>query len=287
MAGDLPRRLAFLGPPGTFSEQAAQLAGQDGATLLPLASMPAVVTAVETRAADAGVLPIENSLEGAVSTTLDVLIHETDLRIQREIVIPIRHMLACRAGLQLQEIAVLHTHPQPLGQSRRFVERCLPNVATVAALSTAAALQEALADQRPAAALTTLLAAERAGAHLLARDVQDSAANLTRFVVLAHSDAPPTGRDKTSLAIRVRHNRAGALHEALGLFAAASINLTKIESRPAKGQLGDYVFLIDLEGHRRDEPVAAVLRELERLAAWVKVFGSYVRDQGSGVRGQG
>lgn len=270
-----PQSIAYLGPLGTFSELAALAAGGPSTSYLPLTSMPAVVTAVETKAAEAGVLPIENSLEGGVSTTLDVLIHETNLHICREIVVPIRHMLACRPGLTLGDIELLYSHQQPLAQSRRFVQRCLPNIPTVASLSTAAALQDALTNTRPAAALTTLHAAERSGATILAHDVQDTANNVTRFVVLAIKDALPTGDDKTSLVFTLQRNQAGALYEALAVFANADVNMTKIESRPAKAELGDYVFLVDLEGHRSEENIMLVLRELKRVAAMIKVFGSY------------
>src|SRR5512145_2313878 len=136
--------IAYLGPPGTFSEEAAIACGGGDTQYLPLASIPAVVTAVETGVATAGVLPIENVLEGGVTTTLDLLIHETDLRIAGETVIPIRHYLAGRSGLTLPEIKVLYAHPQALGQCRRFVERCLPGVATVASLSNSAAPAEAM-----------------------------------------------------------------------------------------------------------------------------------------------
>ncbi len=275
-----PQSIAYLGPMGTFSELAAGAAGGPETSYLPLTSMPAVVTAVETRAAAAGVLPIENSLEGAVSNTLDVLIHETDLHICREIVLPIRHMLACRPGLTLGDIELLYSHQQPLAQSRRFVERCMPNVPTVASLSTAAALQDALTNTRAAAALTTLHAAERAGATILARDVQDKANNLTRFVVLSHEPTAATGDDKTSLMFTVHVNQVGALVEVLNVFAQARINLTKIESRPAKAELGEYVFLVDVEGHRSDANLATALQELQRIAAIVKVFGSYPRFRG-------
>ncbi|MBA3468009.1 MAG: prephenate dehydratase [Herpetosiphonaceae bacterium] len=277
---DAPLSIAYLGPLGTFSELAATVAGGPETSYLPLASMPAVVTAVETRAALAGVLPIENSLEGGVSNTLDVLIHETNLHICREIVIPIRHMLACRPGLTLGEIELLYSHQQPLAQSRRFVQRCLPNVPTVASLSTAAALQDALTNTRAAAALTTLHAAERAGATILARDVQDNSNNVTRFVVLGHEPAAATGDDKTSLMFTVHVNRVGALVEALNVFAQAGINLTKIESRPTKAELGEYVFLVDVEGHRSDANLATALQELRHIAAIVKVFGSYPRFRG-------
>ncbi len=272
-----PQSVAYLGPVGTWSELAARQIGGSDATFLPLTSMPAVVTAVETGAASVGVLPIENALEGSVSTTLDVLIHETRLRIVREIVLPIRNVLAARPGLSLDAIEVLYSHPQPLAQSRRFVERCLPSVATVAALSTAAALRDALADERRAAALTTGHAAAQAGAVVLARSIQDRDNNCTRFVVLAPYDAPPSGNDKTSLAFTLRDNRAGALYRVLELFARANINLSKIESRPTKAELGDYVFLLDLDGHREDAAVARALRDLEQHAATLKLFGSYPR----------
>src|SRR5215211_4254747 len=158
--------IAYLGPPGTFSEEAAIAYGGANAEYLPLASMPAAVTAVETGLANVCVLPIENVLEGSVTTTLDLLIHETNLRITGETVIPIRHYLVAREGLSLPEIKVLHAHPQSLGQCRRFVERCLPGVATVAALSNSAAPAEAMADERAAAAISTLRAAELNAAHI-------------------------------------------------------------------------------------------------------------------------
>lgn len=276
----VPRTIAFLGPLGTFSELAATQISDAGTSYVPLASIPAVVTAVETGAAEMGVLPIENSLEGGVSATLDMFIHETTLHISREIVLPIRHMLACRPGLTLADIELLYTHQQPLAQCRRFVERCLPTVPTVASLSTAAALQDALTNTRPAAALTTLHAAQRAEALVLAHDVQDNPHNVTRFIVIAHGDAAPTGDDKTSLAFMLRHNRAGSLHEALGIFADATINLTKIESRPSKSELGEYLFLIDLEGHREEKHVALALQHLRDLTSMLKIFGSYPRWRG-------
>ena len=132
--------IAYLGPPGSFSEEAAIAYGGTEADFLPLGSMPAVVTAVETGAATAGVLPIENVLEGGVTTTLDLLIHETDLRIAGETVIPITQYLVARPGVGLTQIEVLYVHPQSLGQCRRFIERCLPGVATVASLSNSAAV---------------------------------------------------------------------------------------------------------------------------------------------------
>ena len=235
---------AFLGPRGTFSEEAALLrAASDD--LVAFSSFPALVSAVETGLADEAVLPIENSIEGAVSTTLDLLIHETALRIAGELVLPVRHYLITTPGVRLEDVRIVTSHPQPFGQCRRFLDRCLPGVEQVAALSTAGAVQEVVTsgdDHR--AAIGTARAAELYGGTILAHDIQDVHTNVTRFVVLAREDMPPTGDDKTSLAFRVRENVPGALHTILGDLAAERLQMTKIESRPTNGWLGHYVFLI-------------------------------------------
>ncbi len=271
--------IAYLGPPGTFSEEAAlaYAAKLPDVAYLPLASIPAVVTAIETGAADVGVLPIENLLEGSVTFTLDLLIHETNLRIAGEIVIPIRQYLVARAGLKLPQIEVLYAHPQSLGQCRRFVERCLPTVATLASLSNSAAPVDALKDERPAAAISTLRAAELTGAQILARDIADNLSNVTRFIVLAQHDAPPSGDDKTSFCFGFREDRAGVLVGALEELAQAHINMTKLESRPSKEVLGQYIFLVDIAGHRSDPQVAATLERIIAKTGMFKVFGSYPR----------
>lgn len=271
--------IAYLGPPGTFSEEAALAYARDKSdvTFLPLSSIPAVVTAIETDAATVGVLPIENLLEGSVTFTLDLLIHETNLRIAGETVIPIRQYLVARAGLTLTDIQVLYAHPQSLGQCRRFVERCLPGVATVASLSNSAAPAEALADERPAAAISTLRAAELTAAQILARDIADNHSNVTRFIVLAQQDAPRTGDDKTSFCFGFREDRAGVLVDALQELAHANINMTKLESRPSKEVLGQYIFLVDIEGHRNDAHVTQALDRIAAQTGMFKVFGSYPR----------
>jgi prephenate dehydratase len=267
--------IAYLGPPGTFSEEAAVAYGGTGAAFLPLASIPAVVTAVETGAATVGVLPIENVLEGSVPSTLDLLIHETDLRIAGETVLPIRHYLVARESLSLPEIKVLHAHPQSLGQCRRFVERCLPGVATIAALSNSAAPAEAMVDVRPAAAISTLRAAELTGAHILAHDIQDRSGNVTRFIALGREDSSPTGDDKTSMCFGFAEDRAGILVDTLQELARAGINMTKLESRPSKETLGEYIFLVDINGHRADPQIAAALERIRAKTGLFKVFGSY------------
>lgn len=268
-------RLAYLGPPGTFAEEAA-LAYAAAARLVPFPSITAVIAAVDSGMADEGVVPIENSLQGAVPETLDVLVHESQLMIRRELIRPIEHCLLARPGTIADEVRVIYSHPQALGQCRKFIERCFPKAQAEAALSTAAAVEEALAIEG-AAAISTQRAAEIYGAAVLARGIQDDATNKTRFVVVAATDAEPTGDDKTSIAFAVAHDRPGTLVGVLHEFSDRGINLTRIESRPSREELGIYVFLIDLTGHRTDPPVAEALAAVRSQASFFKILGSYPR----------
>lgn len=270
-------RIAYLGPAGTFSEEAARTAARLlDADVIPFASMPALVSAAETRLAECAILPIENSLEGPVSSTTDLLIHETELRIRAELVLPVRHFLLAPPGAELARIHAVTSHPQALGQCRRFLDRCLPGVEQVAALSTAAAVEAV--SQHPdgsLAAIGTMRAAELYGVEALAQDIQDYRNNVTRFVVLAEHDAPPTGSDKTSLCFGVKANVPGALYQVLAVLAKANIQMTKVESRPKKSKLGDYYFLVDIDGHRDDPIIGAALGEMGAVADELKIFGSY------------
>ena len=269
---------AFLGPRGTFSEEAAIRYAEGRDDLLAFGSIPALTSAVETGLAAAAVLPIENSIEGSVSSTLDLLIHETPLKIVSEVVVPIRHMLVTPAGSGLSDIKIVTSHPQALGQCRRFLERCLPGAEQVAALSTAGAVERVASDGDPTrAAIGPARAAELYGGQIIARDIQDIRGNLTRFVALAPEDTPPTGDDKTSLGLTLKANVPGALFNVLQPFADEGIQMTKLESRPTKGWLGDYVFLIDLEGHQTDAPVQRTVERALEQAAMFKIFGSYPR----------
>ncbi len=270
--------VAFLGPRGTNSEDAAILYGGKDAEFVAFPSIPALTSAVETGLAESAVLPIENSIEGPVSTTLDLLIHETGLKVCHEVVVPIRHMLITVPGTRLEEIRTVISHPQALGQSRRFLERFLPKAEQVGWLSTAGAVQDVVEANDPTrAAIGPYRAHELYGGEVLARDIQDIRSNLTRFVVLARDDAAPTGNDKTMIGLTVKQNVPGILFQVIAPFAEHGIQLTKIESRPTKGWLGDYVFLIDFEGHRSDPTVVKVLEALMEPAAELKVFGSFPR----------
>lgn len=268
------KSIAYLGPPGTNAEQAA-LKYDPQAHLIPFPSVSAVASAVDTGIAGEGIVPIENSLEGSVPDTLDLLIHESQLLICRELVLNIENHLLVKPGTSASGLKIIFSHPQALGQCRRFLERCYPKAQMVAALSTAAAVEEMMASKEPAAAVGNSRAAELYGAQILARNIQDRSPNVTRFVVLAADDHAPTGRDKTSLAFTFADDRPGLLYEVLGEFAKHNINLDKIESRPSKEALGRYIFLIDLEGHRQDKLIIDVLDRVKTKASFFKVMGSY------------
>lgn len=268
-------RLAYLGPPGTFSEEAA-LRYRSDAQLLPFASEGAVASAVESGMAEEGVLAIENSLEGSVTRSLDALIHDSQLAIRFELILPVEHCLITRADASADDVRVIYSHPQALNQCRKFIERCFPKAAQEASLSTAGAVEEMLGVEG-GAAIGTARAAALHGAQVLARGIQDAPHNKTRFAVLAEEDSQPTGRDKTSIAFTVAHDRPGTLVDVLHAFADRAINLTKIESRPSREELGTYIFLVDLEGHRSEPAVTEALAAVEAKAFFLRVLGSYPR----------
>jgi prephenate dehydratase len=270
--------IAFLGPRGTNSEEAAIVYGGADADMIAFSSIPALTEAVETGIADAAVLPIENSIEGGVSTTLDLLIHETGLKIYRELVVPIRHMLISQKTASLGDIGTVVSHPQALAQCRRFLERCLPNAEQVAALSTAGAVKAMVdGDDRTVAAIGPAASQSLYGGAILAHDIQDIRTNLTRFIVLRNEDAEPTGDDKTSIGLTAKADEPGVLEHIIRPIAEARLQLTRLETRPTKGWLGTYVFLIDLEGHHADPKVADVLARVEQRTTMMRVFGSYPR----------
>lgn len=266
---------AFLGPPGTYGEQAA-LQCAPANELLACPSHAAVAAAVREGRAERGLLAVENSLEGSVVESLDLLIQDESLHACREVALPIEHCLIVAPGGSAAQVRVIVSHTNALGQCRGFIERQFPNATLEPALSTAGAVQAALA--RPeVAAIASARAAELLGALVLRRDIQDRKNNVTRFLVVAHADAEPTGDDKTSLAFTTPHDRPGTLAAVLQEFADRSINLTKIESRPSKDALGVYVFLVDLLGHRSDPAVAVALAAVQGKTQTLRVIGSYPR----------
>ena len=273
------RELAFLGPAGSFTEQAA-LSHDPKATLLSFASIPAVASAVDTGSAGEGIVPIENSLEGPVTATLDLLIHESNLFIRHELVLSIRHCLLADPGTRSEEIKVIYSHPQALAQCRAFLEKRFQDVGIIASLSTSAAVEDMQKSDSVAAAIANHRCATLYGARVLVEGIEDSASNLTRFVVLAPSDHTPTGEDKSSICFDFDDDSPGILYSVLGEFA---INLAKIESRPTRHSLGRYIFLVDLEGHRKDDIVKEALEGVRTRVSMFRVLGSYPMHVSSSV----
>lgn len=269
---------AFLGPRGTYSEQAAvEFAGGD-TDLLEVPNFAAAVAAVEQGRAEFAVVPVENSIEGPVSQSLDILIHDTDLKLFAEIEVAIEHVLVGVAGTNLSEITHVHSHPQALAQCSRWLDANVPHAERVAALSTSGAVKTAVEQGDPRhVGIGPERSQQLYGGEVVARNIQDASNNRTRFMALGHHDAEPTGNDKTFLAMKLDKNLPGSLYTSLGPFARARVQLTNIITRPTKGLLGEYYFLIDLEGHRKEPHVAAVLEELRDITVDLKVIGSCPR----------
>jgi prephenate dehydratase len=270
--------VAYFGPEATFTQEAlltqADLAAAD---LRALASITAVLEAVAQGEVDCGFVPIENGIEGTVSATIDGLIHDVDLHIQREVVMDIHLHLMARPGTGIGDIHAVSSYPHALAQCQKYLARTLPGAEQRAANSTAdAARVLGQSGSSGEAAIAPRLAAERYGLQIVAEDVEDHPENQTRFVLVARTRIPaPTGHDKTSIVCFQRADHPGSLHGILGQFAARNINLSKLESRPTKQALGDYCFVIDLAGHVGDEVVADCLRDLHAGLAGVKFLGSY------------
>ncbi len=267
-------RLAYLGPEGTYSEQAA-VDYDPGAERIAYNGIPAVVRAADTGDADRAVVPIENSLEGAVTFTVDLLIHESDLKIKDEVVVPIHHCLLSDPGTIVEDVRVVYSHPQAIAQCRRYLTRNMPNAEHVASLSTAGAVEDMRKSTLPAAAISSRRAAEILGAIILDSDIEDTTNNQTRFVVLAPEDGERTGHDKTSICFDFAQDAPGILYATLGELATRDINMIKIESRPDRRSLGRYVFLIDMEGHREDSIVRDALAGVQERTSMFKILGSY------------
>ncbi len=275
---DAPRSVGFLGPAGTFTEEALFTeADYAAADMVPLPTIEDVLEAVTAGRVSVGFLPIENAIEGTVNATADSLIFDSELRIQREVVIGIHLNLVAGPDTALTDVRRLLSFPVATAQCRHYLAEHLRAVEIIPTNSTAEAAQRLSEDpHRDTAALSPRLAAELYGLTVIAEAVEDHPDNQTRFVAVAARGVPaPTGHDKTSIVCFQREDHPGSLHAILSEFSARGINLTKLESRPTKRALGDYCFLIDLEGHIGDEVVADCLRVLRAELADVKLLGSY------------
>ncbi|MEW6172424.1 MAG: prephenate dehydratase [Bacillota bacterium] len=272
-------KVGFLGPTGTFTEQAMAcfFAGRkyEG---IPYSEIPGLIKSVSSGELDAAVVPAENSVEGSVNITLDLLIRDNNALITGEVVLPVVHHLLARPGLK--GFTRVLSHPHALAQCREHLERELPHAFREPTASTAEAARRVAASSEPWAAIGTEEAAELYGLVVVARAVQDTIDNETRFVVIGRIPSKQTGRDKTSVAFSPVQDRPGTLYEALGCFATRGINLTKIESRPARRSIGHYIFFVDCEGHIEDPLVAQALKAIKERSDFFKILGAYPRWEG-------
>lgn len=266
--------VAYLGPEATFTHQAA--VRRFGASLRYVAqkTIADVFAEVGRNRADYGVVPVENSTEGIVTHTLDMFV-DSDLKIVSQIIMPIQHCLCSKSPRS--QVKRIFSHPQALAQCRGWVQNHFRNAEIIEASSTTRAAELAAAEPQ-AAAIASALAAAKYGLRILESDIQDNAANATRFLVLGRQCPPPTGKDRTSLMISIT-DKVGALHQSLAPFRRFRVNMSRIESRPSKRKAWEYYFFIDCDGHQQDRKVANAIRRLQEHCNIVKVLGSYPKSE--------
>ncbi len=267
-----PRRVAYMGPPRTFSHAAALQMFGETAEFVVTRTIPDAVDAASEGQADVAIVPIENSIEGGVNATIDALF-DSNLTISAELVLEVELCLLAQSA-DLSLIRRVTSHPQPLGQCKQWLRQHLPQAEVLVAISTTAAAQDALKDPETAA-VGSRLAAEL-GLVVARERIQDHAGNATRFLVVGKQLTSPTGHDKTTLVFSTPHER-GALRRVLEVFDEEGLNLTRIESRPLRGQRWQYAFFCDLQGHREDAGVQRALERLQKGGAMLRVLGSYPR----------
>ncbi|MGC2458522.1 MAG: prephenate dehydratase [Gallionellaceae bacterium] len=269
---EAPISVAYLGPAGTFSQAAAIKRFGTASRTVPCASIDEVFREVESGDSNYGVVPVENSTEGTIGRTLDLLL-QSPLKVCGEVMLPIHQCLLSQHA-DLFGIKRVYSHPQSLGQCQNWLNANLPHAERLAVASNAEAAALAAAERQHSAAIAGRQAAERFGVPVLAENIEDDPRNTTRFLVIGNQEVAPSADDKTSLVMSAA-NRPGAVHDLLVPLAKYGVSMTKLESRPARSGLWEYVFFVDIEGHQQDEKVAAALAELKRVAAFVKVLGSY------------
>jgi chorismate mutase / prephenate dehydratase len=264
-------RVAFLGPEHTYSHEATRMRFGSSVELMPLESFAAVFQAIENGRADFGVVPVENSTEGSVTLTLDLLI-DTSLVIVGEVLLPIRPSIMSLSGKR-EEVTKIMAHQQLLAQCRGYLSANFPSAEIEQVASNGLAAKQAAADAS-LAAIASKAAGDAYGLKTIAANIQDVAANTTRFLVMGARAVERSGKDKTTLLFAVA-DRVGTLNQALNMFARNAINISKIESRPLRARPWEYLFFVDVTGHREDPKLARALKALERKALFLKVLGSY------------
>ena len=243
-----------------------------GEELIPYCTIPAVMESVANGDCSLGVVPIENSIEGPVGITLDSLAHKFDLKIFKEIILPINQNFIVNPGCKMDDIEDVYSHAQALAQCQDFVSK--NNIQPLYAISTARAAKDIIGDKSKAAIGNSKIV-ELYGLEILESNIQDVDNNATRFVVVSKEDHELTGDDKTSIIFSIYEDKPGGLYNILGIFEKNNINLTKIESRPSKKGLGKYLFFVDFNGHKDEELIQNILEEVQEQTYYFKVLGSY------------
>lgn len=269
-------RISYLGPKGTFSEEAMikYIEGRESCKIIELNSIPEVIECLSRNMCDEAVIPIENSIEGSVNVAVDMLINDANgIMIKGEIIIPISHCLIANARIEFKDVHCILSHPQAIAQCKEFIYKNFPKAEIKTAESTSQAVQ-AIKTYSNTVAIGPERAANIYGMTVLAKDIQDVKDNYTRFLILSHQDCGNTGNDKTSLVFSVA-NSPGSLYKVLEALANENINMTKIESRPSRKKLGEYVFWVDIEGHKNDAHINYALKRLNGKTDFLKILGSY------------
>jgi len=273
----IKKKIAYLGPPGTFTEEALDKFIKDISQVRKISfpTVADVIRSVDRGEADEGLVPMENSIEGSVNITQDILTFESEAKIIGEVTIPVKHSLIGKKEIKLDNIKKVISHPHATAQCRKFLSTKLKSAEVIAANSTAEAVKILKKENDDIAAIGTKTAAKIYDLEIIENDIEDNKDNKTRFVFIGNSIQPKTGNDKTSIVCFLKEDRPGSLYNILKEFACRNINLTRLESRPAKKDLGDYVFMIDLEGHLHDENIFEVIEVLRKSVYLVKILGSY------------
>jgi chorismate mutase/prephenate dehydratase len=267
-------KVAYLGPEGTFTHLAAMKKFGEKAKYIPVKTIDEVFREVEKKRVDYGVVPVENSIEGIVTHTLDVFL-ESDLKIISEISLEIHHYLLSKEN-SIDKIKKIYSHPQAIAQCRNWIGENLPEAEIFETESTISAVKKVMKEKN-AAAIASEIASSMYNLNIIAERIEDFRENITRFLVIGSEFAEKTGNDKTSILFSIK-DRVGALHDILSYFKEENINLTKIESRPSKKKAWEYVFFVDFIGHKDDINVKRALNNVEKVSVFLKILGSYPRE---------
>ncbi|HHV59475.1 MAG TPA: prephenate dehydratase [Clostridiaceae bacterium] len=272
-------KIGFLGPKGTFTHEALRGYTKSRSEYVEcdFGTIADMLVSVNNNEIDEAIVPIENSIEGGsiISNTLDMLAYEVDLKIKAEIVLKVAQNLLVPEGVGLSDIECILSHPQALGQCRKYIDKHFPGIMLKATQSTAGAALEAARSGAKCAVIGSASLADVYGLKVLEHSIQDTDTNETRFIVVSKTDGERTGRDKSSIAFSMEEDKPGSLYRILNIFNLWDINMTRIESRPTRNKLGKYIFFVDLMGHRLDEDLRDALTMVKRKTSFYKFLGSY------------